>query len=80
MTKQRIRRGQIVDIPEEWQGQVCHAQTRRRRRLKAHLKVLGRRRQLRQEERFESKNQAEVEIFELYEGRVAYRVKNWGTL
>lgn len=32
---QRIRRGKVVEIPEEWVGKTLHPQTKRKRRSKA---------------------------------------------
>ncbi len=31
MSRTRVRRGKIVEIPEEWEGQVTHPQTIRKR-------------------------------------------------
>lgn len=47
--KQRIRRGIVVEIPEEWEGQVCYEQTQKKRREEAALKRKRRRKRLRDE-------------------------------
>ena len=49
----RIRRGKVVDIPEEWQGKVCFKQTQRKRREKAQLKVEAMHKVLKEEEKLE---------------------------
>lgn len=39
MAETRLRRGKVVAIPEQWQGETLHPQTKRRRMSKQSARV-----------------------------------------
>ena len=60
MSTTRIRRGKVVGIPEEWQGKVCHPQTQRKRKVASLMKVVRRRRRLRDDALWDTKQENEI--------------------
>lgn len=49
----RKRRGRVVEVPKEWVGNFTTKKTRADRKIKARCKILGRKKRLIEDEKFD---------------------------